>query len=207
VADMLTSLKAVATVPVYTNSRPNEYEDSIMVSTMKLEEVASKYTDIYKFASKAWRNLPTPPGCEKAFVIAWMIASENYDVNHFSISWSGSTPNTFVHLWSVINRIRTAFDTQTSSWFINSRDPVGYCTSMNMSGPADQHLYVKEIVVPQHIRVFEEEMHVMVVSDHAEETLSYTAFRLSLAVGSKKRSINVDQMAMHNRTGSKYDFN
>ena len=58
-------------------------------------------------------------------------------MNHFSISWTGSNQNTFVHLWLVINRIRTMFDTDTSNWFISSRDPIGYCEAMNITGPAD----------------------------------------------------------------------
>jgi hypothetical protein len=48
VSNMVTSLKAVANVPVYTNSRPNLYEDSIMISTMKLAEIETRYAEIYK---------------------------------------------------------------------------------------------------------------------------------------------------------------
>ena len=85
VAEIVLSLKAVANVPVYTNSRPIAYEDSTMNRTIKLAEFESRYTDIYQFASTAWRNLPQLPEYENAFVIAW----------------------------SVINRIRTVFDTRT----------------------------------------------------------------------------------------------
>ncbi|OBT60114.1 hypothetical protein VE03_10266 [Pseudogymnoascus sp. 23342-1-I1] len=48
VSNMVTSLKAVANVPVYTNSRPNLYEDSIMISAMKLAEIETRYAEMYK---------------------------------------------------------------------------------------------------------------------------------------------------------------
>jgi hypothetical protein len=104
-----------------------------------------------------------------------------------------------MHLWSVINRIRTIFDTNTSNWFINSRDPVGYYTAMNMSGPANHHLYVKEAVTPNHIKTLEEEMRLMTTEDVTKEYSSYVAFRLGLMAPSKKLMINVDEMATRNK--------
>ena len=50
---MLSSRKAVSNVPVYMNSRPNEYEDSIMISGMKLDELAFRHGEMYKFAPRA----------------------------------------------------------------------------------------------------------------------------------------------------------
>jgi hypothetical protein len=192
--EMIRCLKAVANVPVYTDSKPNVYEDAIMISTTKLADIVSLYGKFFQFTSTAWSNLPDPPECEKAFVIAWMIASESYDVNHFSIKWSGSNPNTFVHLWAIINRLRTVFDTNTANWFINSRDPVGYCNAMNMTGPADQHIYVRETIMPHHIKVLEEDERLVVTEEVISENASYVAFRMGLMVSNKRRILDISEL-------------
>lgn len=85
-------------MPVYVSERSNAGEDSILISDIKLNELINIYENLYTFTSITWRNLPNPPDYEPTFVIMWIICADNYDVNHFFVSWPGSTSNTFVHL-------------------------------------------------------------------------------------------------------------
>ena len=68
-----------------TNARNETYEASIMITTTELAETRSHVLGDLQFAFAAWNNLLAPPECEKSSVVAWMIASQNYDINHFLI--------------------------------------------------------------------------------------------------------------------------
>jgi hypothetical protein len=76
--------------------------------------------------------------------------------------------------------------------------PVGYCTAINMSGPADVHLYPRETVTPHHIRVFEESQHIMVTKDVNEGVRLVLRLQDELAGREGKRTIDVNEMAMRN---------
>ena len=198
VAEMMTVLRRIANVPVHANVKPVSDENSIMISTMKMNELVGMYKQLYQFTSTVWKNLPPTIDYEPVFMIVWMLASENYDINHFTITWPGSTQSTFVHLWSIVNRIRTVLDTETANWFIASRDPVGYCTALEVTGPADAHLYLKERTIPHHIEVFAKDANRITTKDVPDDYDSYTQLRLNMMMKKKKKMINVDEMAMRN---------
>jgi len=195
---IIAALKRIALVPVYVGERQNVGEDSILISSIKLGELTQMYSDLYQFSHKAWRNLPTPPECESTFVFMWMIASDSYDVNHFTIRWQDATPNTFVHLWSIIDRLRTMLEPANTAWLLNSRDPVGYSTSMNMTGAADTYLYPKESIVPPHVEIFSSNMSRMKCTQLNKDYASSYDFMQSLRLPKTTFQIDIDKMSMRN---------
>jgi hypothetical protein len=147
---MISSLRTAAKVPVFVGERTQPNTDSILISELRANVIAGVYAKLYAFTHKAWRNIPDAPGCEPPYVIMWMLACEDYDVNHNTIEWPGAGPNTFVHIWSMIERLRTTFTEAGVEWVMGPRDAVGYCTSMNITGPTDTHIYAGErILLPQ----------------------------------------------------------
>ena len=195
---VITSLKEFASVPVYVGERQNIGEDSILISPVKMDELVNMYNDLYAFTYTTWRNLPNPPDCEPTFVLMWMISAENYDVNHFSVSWQGTASNTFVHMWSIIDRLRTTIDTTSSSWLLGSRSPVGYTESMNMAGAADVYLYTKDTIVAPHIDVLCESMSKVTRTELTREYASYFDFKRSMTLSRPKTIIDVGKMAARN---------
>lgn len=155
---VISSLREVATVPVYVGERPNEVGGTILISELKVAMLTDIYEQLYMFTYTAWRNLPEAPGCDPPFVIMWMLSAEDYEINHSSITWKGSSPNTFVHVWSMVERLRSTFVSMGMEWLIGSRDTTGYCLATGMSGPADAHLYTREIVTPPQAMVAIREM-------------------------------------------------
>ncbi|KAK2598040.1 hypothetical protein QQS21_005817 [Conoideocrella luteorostrata] len=91
-----------STVPVYVGDKESIAVDSVSISPVKLDELVQMYEKMY--------HSPTHYGVltdsEPAFVIVWMIAAENYEVNHFTVKWDGVSVNTFVHLRSTIDRLK-----------------------------------------------------------------------------------------------------
>jgi hypothetical protein len=156
------------------------------------------YDKIHTFMHSIWRNLPTPSDCEPTFVIIWMISAENYDVNHLTVSWEGSTANTFVHLWSSIDRMRNTMDTMTTYWLLGSRGPMGYAEFTKMPGAADTYLYPREMITPPHIGVLVEEMDRCTTTDLNEEFESFFDFRQSLMIPKRVTTIDVSAMMMNN---------
>lgn len=94
---IITQLKSFSKVLVYVDERESTRMDSVSISPVKLDELGAMYEKIDTFTHTISRNLTDQPDCEPAFVVVWMIAAENYDVNHFSVSWEGTSANTFVH--------------------------------------------------------------------------------------------------------------
>lgn len=196
--NIISSLKAVSNVPVFVGQRESMAQDSILISSVKLNEMLSMYKELYAFTYSAWRNLPEPPDCEHTFVLMWMVAAEEYDVNHFTIKWPESSSNTFVHMWSIIDRLRTVLESNSADWLMGARSPVGYCQSMNMPGAIDQHLYPSEAVIPPHIRVFTENMDRMEPKKMTQDHSSNFSFIMSLTMSRPKVVIDPNQMAMRN---------
>ena len=150
VGSMISSLRAAAKVPVFVGERTQSGADSILISELRANVVAGLYAKFYAFTHKAWRNIPDAPRCEPPYVIMWMLVCEDYDVNHNTIDWPGAGPNTFVHVWSMIERLRTTLTDAGAEWIMGPRDAVGYCMCMNISGPTDAHIYAGErIILPQ----------------------------------------------------------
>jgi hypothetical protein len=56
-----------------------------MITATELAETRFHVLGDLQFAFAVWSNLLTPPECEKSSVVAWRIASQNYDTNHFLI--------------------------------------------------------------------------------------------------------------------------
>lgn len=62
-------LKRFSKVPVYVGARESVVVDSVSISLVKMDELLSMYEKIYAFTYTIWRDLPTPPEYEPAFVI------------------------------------------------------------------------------------------------------------------------------------------
>ncbi len=195
---VITQLKRFSKVPVYVGAKESAVTESITISPVKLDELISMYEKIYTFTHTIWRNLPTPPECEPAFVIVWMIAADNYDINHLSVSWEGTSANTFVHLWSTIDRLKNTIDSMTSSWLLYNRGPTGYAEYTKMPGAADTYLYPKEMITLPHIGVLVEEADRRTVTDLTEDFESFYEFRQSLMLPKRTPTIDVSAMMMRN---------
>ncbi len=196
--NIIASLKTVSNVPVFVGQRESVAQDSILLSSVKLNELIVMYDDLYAFTYSTWRHLPDPPDCEKTFVLMWMVSAENYDVNHFTIKWPEATSNTFVHLWSIVDRLRTLLESNNADWLVGPRNPVGYSETMNMPGAADQHLYPSEAVIAPHVEVFSSNLSRMEPKAMRVSYDSNFFFMLSLTMSRPKRMIDPNQMTMRN---------
>lgn len=196
--DIIAELRKLANVPVFMGEREMTSGDSIVISPVKLDELVCMYERLYVFSHTVWRNITIPPDCESTYVIVWMIASENYDVNHFSVPWPGASDKTFVHLWSTIDRLRTMLDTMTSSWLLGQRGPVGYAEAMSMPGAADTYLYPKEIITPPHVEFLSDNMSKSTSTDLTQSYTSLHEFRMSMMVHKEREPIDVGAMIMRN---------
>ncbi|KAK0888904.1 hypothetical protein LTR91_023581 [Friedmanniomyces endolithicus] len=196
---IIASLKRASNVPVFVGQRETIVQDSILISSVKLNELLAMYDDLYAFTHSAWRNLPTPPDCESVFVLMWMISAENYDVNHFTITWQNATSNTFVHLWSIVDRLRTVLESNSADWLVGPRNPVGYSTSMNLPGAVDEYLYPSESIVPPHVEVFSTNMSKMQPKIMKRDYDSNFSFIMSLTMTKPRRMIDPNHVSMHNQ--------
>ncbi|KAK5162694.1 uncharacterized protein LTR77_011247 [Saxophila tyrrhenica] len=196
--NVIASLKAVSNVPVFVGQRESVNDESILISSVKLNELTAMYSDLYAFTYSTWRHLPDAPDCERTFVIMWMISAENYDINHFTIKWPEASSNTFVHLWSIVDRLRTLLESNNADWLVGARNPVGYSETMNMPGAADQHLYPSESIIAPHVEVFSSNMARMQPKTIKRSYDSNFFFTLSLTMSRPKRVIDPSQMAMRN---------
>lgn len=195
---VISALRKAANVPVYVGQRESMNQPSILVSQIKMDELANMYETLHQFTFAAWRNLPSPPDCEKTFVLMWLIACDKYDVNHFSIKWEDATPNSFVHLWSITDRLRTTFEPINANWLLDSRGPVGYVEELNLGGPVDVHIFPRETIVPPHIGIFTKSMHEATNTNmHTDHTSSFD-FKQSLKVTKPRVVLDVDAMARRN---------
>lgn len=93
-------LRTVATVHVSidTSSSSRASVGQILIESAKMNEIVSSYDNLFAITHKCWSNLPQAPVDEKAHVFIWMMISKGYAINHSTITWKNSTPNTFVHL-------------------------------------------------------------------------------------------------------------
>lgn len=196
--DIIASLKKVSNVPVYVGERESVAWNAILISILKLNELTNMYSTLYAFTHSTWRNLPSAPGCESVFVLMWIISCENYDVNHFTINWPEATSNTFVHLWSVIDRLRTTLQSTDAEWLLGPRNAVSYCESMNIPGAAETHLYPSESILPPHIEIFSTNMNKMKEVSLTRSYGSYYDFMRSMTLPKIKVPIDPNKMAMRN---------
>lgn len=152
--DALTSLvrelKSVSKVPVYVDmpegAGTDESRDSIVINRVKMLDLIDAHVFVHTCVHRAWSNLPDPPTDSKTNLFVWMLSAENYCINNYTISWESATPSTFVHMWSIVDRMRGSFENMSLSWVIGDRNCVGYSETMGMTGPIDAHMYVRESV-------------------------------------------------------------
>jgi hypothetical protein len=148
---LLKELRAIAIIPVIMDVRVNANEQAIVVSSTRLNEMMRYYRGLCMVVRKCWSNLPPAPVSECSHVVMWMIACENYGVNHSTIRWDGANLNTFVHLWSIMDRIKPTLSSMDLGWLMGSRSCVEYCLKSGAEGPMDSYMYSKERVPPEQL--------------------------------------------------------
>ena len=174
--DVIEKLRSVATVDVEMDARPNAMRKMISISRVKMNEMVKSYALMYRLAHQCWSNLPDSPCDEKTYVFMWMIAADDYGVNHGTIAWEGSNPNTFVHLWSIVDRMRVSLENARVSWVVGTRNCASYCTTTGMSGPLDAHMYPPEYTTADQITSIDESVTEMSYTDTIEEFCSFYDF-------------------------------
>lgn len=163
-----------------------------------MSEGVAIYGTIHAFVHTVWKNLNGSPDYKRAFVVMWMIASDGYDINHHSVSWRDMRPNTFVHIWSTMDRLRTVIDPVTASWLLGTRGPVEYAETMGMPGPADVYLYPKETTTIPHIEVFSANNSRCTSTDLGTEYASLFDFRMSMMARPRREPMNVTRIMSNN---------
>ncbi|EMR68316.1 hypothetical protein UCREL1_4672 [Eutypa lata UCREL1] len=124
---IIANLRKYANIPVFIEHRESTDTDSILISSIQLDECVEMYSTIHAFVHTVWKNLNGPPDCEWAFVVIWMMASEG---------------------------LRTVIDPSSAAWLLGTRGPIEYAETMNMPGTADVYLYPKEQIAVPHVDVF-----------------------------------------------------
>lgn len=173
-SDVLESLKKCATVPVVVDGNPNSMERRISISRIKLGQMVKSYPVMFELANKCWSNFPEPPCSERTYVFMWAIACSDYSFNHGTISWERSTPNTFVHLWSIVDRMKLRLS--NLNWIIGTRNCADYCRSTGMTGPLDASMYARENTTPHEILKIDSDFVPLTFKDEVGEFCSYDDF-------------------------------
>lgn len=197
-SDLIKTLNACSNVPVVVDGNPSSTSNIISVSRVKANTMINSYRTIYTLVNKCWSNFPEPPCDEKTYVFMWVIASEGYSVNHDTIKWEGSNPNTFVHLWSIVDRIRPSLEQSGMSWIVDSRNCAHYCGSTGMTGPLDAHMYPPELVTPIEIDKMDEDATPLTHQDRRSEFCSFYDFTMSALVPEVETVISASQMSAAN---------
>lgn len=197
-SEVILKLRACASVPVVIDEVTNTSRKSISISRLKLNQMINSYWTLYKLVHKCWSNLPDPPCSEKTYLFMWAIACDDYSFNHGTISWEGSTLNTFVHLWSIIDRIKLSLERVGLSWIVGERNCADYCKSVGVTGPLDEHMYPPEFVVPDEILKIDEDVMQMVYEDSKEEFCSFHDFTMSTYVRGAPVAISASDIAAMN---------
>lgn len=195
-AIIIRELKAVATVDVVVTESMNTDPSIITVDSMRMHELMAGYDHLRTLVHRTWSNLPTPPVKEKTHVFVWLIACRDYCINHSTIKWPGATPNTFVHMWSIMDRIKPSLTGIDSSWLIGSRDCVQYCSTTGMNWPMDKHMYAKEQVVPEQIVRMEMKPEIFRRDSTTKEFSSFYDFQMSTYTPKKRPVVNVSRIGL-----------
>jgi hypothetical protein len=193
---IIESLRRVAMVPVEMDGMVDK--DKITMSRLKLEQIMSSYEVIYGLVSKCWSNLPDPPCDEKTYLFVWIIASDDYCINHRSISWDGASANTFVHVWSIMDRIRMSLERTDMSWAVGSRNCSDFCRAVNMPGALDVYLYRPEPMTPSQILDLDKDIFEPTFVDYKAEFCSYYDFCMDTILDTGTKTVNVSEMALMN---------
>lgn len=193
---IIRELKEIASVDVLVTESTNVDQSVIVIDSMKMNEIMAGYDYLRTLVHRTWSNLPSPPVKEKTHVFVWLIASRDYCINHSTIRWAGSSPNTFVHLWSIMDRIKSSLTSVDSSWLIGSRDCVQYCSTTGMNWPMDSHMYVKQQVIPEQIMRMEKKPEIFKHDPTTKEFSSSYDFQMSAYTPKKMPVINVSRIGL-----------
>jgi len=177
--DAIEKLRSCATVGVEMDARPSPMRTTISISRTKMNEMVRSYALMYRLAHQCWSNLPEAPCDEKTYVFMWMMAADDYEVNHGTIAWEGSNANTFVHLWSIIDRMRIPLENAKMNWVIGTRNCASYCDTTGMTGPLDAHMYPPEYTTPTQITSIDDNPMPMTYKNVTEEFCSFYDFNAS----------------------------
>ena len=193
---VLESLKAVATVPVEVDGV--ETKNKITLSRLRMEEILRAYERVYVLVNKCWSNLPDAPCDEKTYLFVWIMACDGYCINYRTISWEGASPNTFVHVWSIMDRIRMTLENSDLAWVVGTRNCPEFCRFTDMSGAVDQYLYQREPMVPDQIAKMEMDVFKPGFVNERVEFCSYYDFCMDTLVDSGPKKVDISEMAMMN---------
>ena len=198
ITNIIEELRGCAAVPVMLDASPSASTNAISVSRVKMNSMLKSYGTVYSLVNKCWSNLPDPPATERTFVFMWAIAIEGYGMNHSTVKWEGSTPNTFVHMWSIVDRIKSELGRAGLGWVLESRNCEDYCKSTGMSGPLDAHMYSHELVVPTEILSLDEDAVPLVYDNKIEDFSSFYDFVMTARVNEGPTVISASDIAAAN---------
>lgn len=207
--DVMQQLRSCSAVPVVMDAAPNMIRNKISISRVKMTYMVQSYDILFTLVNKCWSNLPEPPCSEKTHLFMWVIAADYYSLDHSTINWEGSGPNTFAHLWSIIDRMGISLERAKLNWILDTRTCKGYCASTGMTGPLDRHMYPPEYVTPTEIERIDEEIIPLVHEDSRVEFCSFYNFSMYAMIPEAESMVNVSDMIADNeklvlkrRTGS-----
>lgn len=123
---------------------------------------------------------PPPPCSELTYVFIWMMVSDDYDFNHNTINWEGSNPNTFVHLWSIMDRLKQSLEDMGLHWIVGERSYTGYYMDTGLTGPMDEKMYIPEVEPLPYIDEMDDEIFSLTYTEQTEEFCSYLDFYTSV---------------------------
>lgn len=196
-AKIIKSLREVAVVDVEEGGA--EDRSKITFSRLKLEEITRSYDAFYKLVNKCWSSLPEPPCKEKTYLFVWVIMCDDYCINHNTISWDNANAKTYIHVWSIIDRIRMSLDNTEFSRLIGSRSCPQFCRYVNASGALDMHIYRPEMITPSQITGIQNDMFPPTYNDNRQEFCSYYDFCMSTTIPTTRNMLNVSEISLRNQ--------
>jgi len=184
---------------VVVDAPPGTHKNVISVSRLKMNTLLDWYESLSQLTHKYWSNLPDPPSGEKTYIFLWTIACDDYCVNNTTMCWEGSTINTFIHLWSIVDRMRYSFEREGLGWLLSTRNCADYCKSMSIPGPLDAHLYRPEVVFPIDLDEIENDIFPLVFTTHCESFESFYDFLTSVTTSTTQVPTSVSDVEAANQ--------
>jgi hypothetical protein len=109
-AEIIEEIRKVSRTTVNIDNIVTDTNKEISISRTRLVEILQGYDEVHVLVNKCWSNFPPAPYTKKTYVFVSMMMCKDYDVNHNTIKWEDSTPNIYIHLWSIMDRIKIALD-------------------------------------------------------------------------------------------------
>ncbi|KAF6233518.1 hypothetical protein HO173_008249 [Letharia columbiana] len=120
-----------------------------------------------------------------------MMISKGYAINHSTITWKNSTPNIFVHLWSILERIKPSITSMDTNWLIASRTCVDYYSSTGIDGPMNARMYFKSSVEIPAVAAAKRDEEVFDYEQTGTDFVSYSDFEISTVVPKRTETLEV----------------